>query len=80
MSLKLVREELTLVYGLQLFHGTPEGPGALPHAHVEVRGPRGQEATLALHTLTGTREELRRQLVQSIDAFLELVDPVGTGE
>lgn len=73
MPLKLVREELTLVYGLQLFRGT--GPEA-PHTHVTVRGPDGAEATLALHTLTGTRAELRRQLVESIEAFLELVEPV----
>jgi hypothetical protein len=74
MALKLVREELTLVYGLQLFRGVP-GSGGLPHAHVSVRGPGGQEASLALHSLQGSREELRRQLLESIDAFFELVEP-----
>ena len=77
MALKLVREELTLVYGLQLFRGVPDANG-LPHAHVTVRGPQGQEASLALHTLQGSREELRRQLIESIDAFFELVEPADT--
>jgi hypothetical protein len=76
MPLKLVREELTLVYGLQLFRGVPEGAG-LPHAHVTVQGPGGQEASLALHSLHGTREELRRQALESIDAFFDLVEPAG---
>jgi len=74
MALKLVREELTLVYGLQLFRGVPEGSG-LPHTHVTVEGPGGQQATLALHSLQGSREELKRQLLDSIDAFFELVEP-----
>jgi len=74
MALKLVREELTLVYGLQLFRGVPEAQG-LPHLHVTVQGLGGQEATLALHTLQGSREELKRQLLESIDAFFELVEP-----
>lgn len=74
MALKLVREELTLVYGLQLFRGVPDAQG-LPHAHVTVQGPGAQEATLALHTLQGSREELKRQLLDSIDAFFELVEP-----
>ena len=74
MALKLVREELTLVYGLQLFRGVPEAQGP-PHLHVTVKGPGGQEATLALHTLQGSREELKRQLLESIDAFFELVEP-----
>ncbi len=74
MALKLVREELTLVYGLQLFRGVPDA-GGLPHVHVTVQGPGGQEATLALHSLQGSREELKRQLLDSIDAFFELVEP-----
>jgi hypothetical protein len=74
MGLKLVREEMTLVYGLQLFRGVAEAPG-LPHAHVTVQGPGGQQASLALHSLQGTRAELRRQLLESLDAFFELVEP-----
>jgi hypothetical protein len=77
MGLKLVREELTLVYGLQLFRGVAGAPG-LPHAHVTVQGPGGQEASLALHSLQGSREELRRQLLESLDAFFELVEPADT--
>ena len=55
MALKLVREELTLVYGLQLFRGVPDAQG-LPHSHVTVQGPGGQEATLALQQAPGSAE------------------------
>lgn len=73
MSLKLVREQLTLVYGMRLFAGSaPEG-GA--HAYVRFRAPDGSDEELALHTISGTRAEIREQLLQSIDAFFELVDP-----
>jgi len=76
MALKLVREDLTLVYGLALFRGKPAAEGGA-HAHVTVTGPGGSEAGMSLHTLTGTREELKRQLLDSIDAFFDLVEPEG---
>ncbi len=76
MTLKLVHPKLTLIYGLQLFHGTPEADAG-PHPHVVVRGPGGAEAGMALHVLSGTREEIRRQLLDSLDAFFELVEPEG---
>jgi hypothetical protein len=73
MALKLVREQLTLVYGMRLFTGRAVEGG--PHAHVQFRLPDGTEADLPLHTIAGTREEIRAQLVQSIDAFFDLVEP-----
>lgn len=72
MALKIVREQLTLVYGMRLFHG--RAPAGGPHMHVTFRGLDGAEEDLALHTMSGTREEIREQLLQSIDAFFELVD------
>jgi hypothetical protein len=73
MTLKLVRDELTLVYGLHLFSGVAAESGA--HTHVAVSGPEGRSAQMALHTIRGTRGEIRAQLLQSIDAFFDLVDP-----
>jgi hypothetical protein len=72
MSLKLVREQLTLVYGMRLFEGRAVAGG--PHPHVAVVAPDGHPTEMALHTITGSREEIRAQLLQSIDAFFELVD------
>ena len=72
MSLKLVREQLCLIYGMRLFAGrAPEGG---PHARVTFRTPDGVEEELPLHTISGTRAEIRAQLLQSIDAFFDLVD------
>ena len=73
MALKIVREQLTLVYGMRLFKG--RAPAGGPHMHVTFRGFDGAEEDLALHTMSGTRDEIREQLLQSIDAFFELVEP-----
>jgi hypothetical protein len=73
MSLKLVDEQLTLVYGLRLYRGrAPEGG---PHAYAEFALPDGRRGEMALHTIVGDRDEIREQLRQSIDAFFELVEP-----
>lgn len=78
MPLKLVRDQYTLIYGLQLFTGrAPEGG---PHAHVQVIGPDGSQHEMALHVITGSREEIREQLLESIDAFFELIEPTPAGE
>lgn len=72
MALKLVREQLTLIYGMRLLAGRAAEGG--PHARATFRRPDGVEEEMALHTIAGTREEIRAQLLQSIDAFFELVD------
>ena len=54
MALRLVREELTLVYGMRLFQGRPAGEAT--HAQVTITGPDGQPADMPLHTITGSRE------------------------
>lgn len=73
MALKLVREQLTLVYGMRLFTGSAADAG--PHAYVAVTAPDGHAEEMALHTISGSRDEIRAQLLDSIDAFFELVDP-----
>jgi hypothetical protein len=44
------------------------------HEHPQIKGPDGESLTLTIHLITGTREEIRDQLMQSIDAFFELSD------
>ena len=72
MALKLVREQLTLFYGMRLYVGRAAEGG--PHARATFRGPDGAEADLPLHTISGTREEIRAQFLQSVEAFFDLVD------
>lgn len=75
MALKIVREQLTLVYGLRLFNGHGRAADDGAHLRATFRGFDGGDEDMALHTMSGTREEIREQLLQSIDAFFELVDP-----
>jgi len=63
-------ERLTLVYGLRLIG--QEEIAAVEHGQVLTEN--GQTRQVTLHTLDGTREQIRRQLLESIDAFFELQD------
>ena len=62
--------KLTLVYGMRL----------LPAEEVEEVGEgavklrNGRDAHVTLHILEGSKEEIERQLRQSVDAFFELLD------
>lgn len=60
--------KLTLVYGMRLIEG--EEIGAIEHAQALMEG--GQIRQVTMHTIEGTREEIRSQLMESIDAFFEL--------
>jgi hypothetical protein len=61
-------EKMTLVYGLRLLTG--EEIAAVEHGQVLVEG--GQTRQVTLHTIEGTPEHIRSQLLQSIDAFFEI--------
>ncbi|MFL6273581.1 MAG: allantoinase [Blastocatellia bacterium] len=61
-------ERLTLVYGLRLI--AQEEVAAVEHGQVLTEN--GQTRQVTLHTIDGTREQIRRQLLESIDAFFEL--------
>ncbi len=63
-------ERLTLVYGMRLIAG--EEVAAVEHGQVLTEN--GQTRQVTLHTIDGTREQIRRQLLESIDAFFELQD------
>ncbi len=67
--LKLVKPEYTLCYGMRLDKGTaPEQT----HPHVPVTLPDGSEVRMALHVINGTAEEIKAQLLKSVEAFFEI--------
>jgi hypothetical protein len=63
-------EKLTLVYGLRLI--AEAEIAAVEHGQVLTEN--GQTRQVTMHTIAGTREQIRRQLLESIDAFFELQD------
>jgi hypothetical protein len=69
VKLRLIKREHTLVYGMRLFADRvlPEGE----HDHVPLQ-QAGAGETLTLHVITGDREEIKRRLLQSVDAFFEI--------
>jgi hypothetical protein len=67
--LKLVEPQYNLCYAMRLDKGTaPEQA----HPHVPVTLPDGSQTTMALHIINGTLEEIKTQLLQSVDAFFEI--------
>lgn len=67
--LTLVTPQYTLCYGMRLDEGTGEEQA---HPHVLVPLPDGSEGRMALHVITGTSEEIKARLLQSVDAFFEM--------
>ena len=63
-------EKFTLVYGLRLI---ADGEVAAVE-HAQVLTETGQTRQVTMHTIDGTREAIRRQLLESIDAFFELAE------
>jgi hypothetical protein len=72
-KLKLVKgaaQRGALIYGMQMF-----APGAV--IRVENAGAHladGDARPITMHLIEGTRTQIRRQLLQSIDAFFELLE------
>ncbi len=63
-------ERGALVYGMRMFDaGEIAG---VDEARVTLAG--GESARVTMHLIEGTRAQIRRQLMQSIDAFFELLD------
>jgi hypothetical protein len=72
-KLKLVKgrqPRSTLVYGLRIF--TADNIAAVEDARVSLAD--GSSSRVTMHLIEGTRTEIRRQLMQSLDAFFELLD------
>jgi hypothetical protein len=72
-KLKLVKgaaQRSALVYGMRMF-----GQGeviAIEDAQVHAAGSNPTRVTM--HLIEGTRAQIRKQLMESIDAFFELLD------
>jgi len=60
--------KLTLVYGMRLLPSEEiEEVGAAP-----VKLKNGREASVTLHIVEGSKDDIEKQLRQSIDAFFDL--------
>lgn len=67
--LTLAKPQYTLGYGMRLDKGTaPE----LAHHQVSVTLPDGSEGRMALHVITGTPDEIKARLLESVDAFFDM--------
>jgi hypothetical protein len=67
--LSLVKPHYTLCYGMRLDKGTaPERR----HPHVPVLLPDGDQGSMTLHVMNGTVDDIKAQLLESIDAFFEI--------
>lgn len=58
-----------LVYGMRIFEGQV---ASVEDAQVTLQD--GSQGRVTMHYIEGTRAQIRRQLLQSIDAFFELID------
>lgn len=67
--LKLVEPQYSLCYGMRLDRGAAQ---ELAHSHVSVTLPDGSQDRMALHVINGSVEEIKAQLLQSVDAFFEI--------
>jgi hypothetical protein len=72
-KLKLVKgsaQRGALIYGLRMFD-----PGSVIKVeNANVRLNDGNTSHITMHLIEGTRTQIRRQLLQSIDAFFELLE------
>jgi hypothetical protein len=72
-KLKLVKgaaQRNALVYGMRMF-----APGeVLAIEDAQVRTAEPNSARVTMHLIEGTRAQIRKQLMESIDAFFELLD------
>lgn len=72
-TLKLVKggaQKGALVYGMRIFDDA--NVTAVEDARVTLAD--GSSGRVTMHFIEGTRAQIRRQLMQSIDAFFELLD------
>lgn len=67
--LQLVKPRYSLCYGMRLDKGTAS---ERTHPHVPVTLPDGSGDTMALHVINGTVDEIKAQLLESVDAFFEI--------
>lgn len=71
-KLHVVKPKHSLIYSMKLLKNIELDDWQ--HEHPEIAGPDGESITLTVHLITGTREEIQQQLMESIEAFFELSD------
>ena len=72
-KLRLVKgaaDRAALVYGMRVF--AQSDVAGVEDAQVQLND--GSTGRVTMHLIEGTRAQMRRQLLQSIDAFFELLD------
>ena len=62
-------EKMTLIYGMRLV-GDKEQIAAVEHGQALMEN--GQTRQITMHTMEGSRDQIKRQLLESVDAFFEL--------
>ena len=68
--LRLVKREHSLVYGMRIFPDEALPEREHPRVHLEL--PDGRAEMLTLHVIRGDRDEIRRKLLASVDAFFAI--------
>jgi hypothetical protein len=63
------RPQYTLGYGMRLDKGTGT---EFAHPHVPITLPNGTVASMAVHVINGTPEEIKARLLESVDVFFEI--------
>jgi hypothetical protein len=61
--------EYTLGYGMRLDRGTGT---EFAHPHVPITLSNGTVASMAVHVINGTPDEIKARLHESVDAFFEI--------
>lgn len=65
----ITKSRYTLNYGLRLDKGTAS---ELTHPRVPILLPDGSVGDMTLHVMNGTADEIKAQLLDSIDAFFDI--------
>jgi fatty acid/phospholipid biosynthesis enzyme len=65
----IAKSHYTLNYGLRLDKGTAS---ELTHPRVPIVLPDGSVGNMTLHVMNGTADEIKAQLLDSIDAFFDI--------
>ncbi|HJZ13789.1 MAG TPA: hypothetical protein VJ521_16665 [Acidobacteriota bacterium] len=71
-KLRVVKPKHTLIYSMKLLKNLELEDWE--HEHVNLKGPEDKPITMVFHMIGGTKEEIKEQLLQSVDAFFELSD------
>jgi hypothetical protein len=64
--------DFTLVYGMRLIHGPSDALEQIEPMHLRLKDD-GHALQVTAHVIEGTsREQIKQQLLRSVDAFFEL--------